>query len=853
MWPFRRSTQNGLENEIAFHIEERVRDLIQTGLSEPEARRRVRHEFGGAQQVGEQCRDARPGRWLDLLAADLRDSLRAIRKRPALTLTIVATIGICTALNTSVFTVVDSLLLRPLPFDQAGRLIVLANQYPKAGITDQEESAAGDYFERSQAVDTLSSQAIYQMVSYPVDHGGGVTQVRGVSVTPSFFDVLRVRPAQGRFFDLAESEPGKDLAVVLTDGFWRERFGGQPALGSQIRIDGRVRTVVGILPPGFRFMTSGARYFVPLALSPEEKRARHSNNYRYLARLRDGATIEQVRAQVDALNLRALDLLPQVKHLILESGFYTHIEPLQSWIMRHVRPSLRLLWAGALLVLLAGAANLAGLSLARAHARTPETATRLALGATGADLVRRAVVDGLVQALAGGAVGVAAGTLLLRALDRSLLPGAVEIEVSPLVAVYAMGGAILAGLLASLVSLAPALSKTGLRPGARGVTGRGLLLRRVFVIAQVAFAFVLAGGAALLTVSLRELLWTATTHLPRASHPRNEDLLQSADRIVRGLAGIPTVSSAGGASNLPFATSFNDIVVMADGYVPKVGESVVSPIQFLVTPGFMETLALQPIHGRLFEDRDTSGSARPVVVDERLARRFWPAQNPVGKKMYFPGAPPDFRMTVVGVVRSIRLKDLAGSGNPNGVYFRPWSAAPTRRFSFVWRGPDATVPAVRREFARLSPGTALFELASMAERRDGSLSARRTAHGLVLLFAGVAALLTALGLHGLLAFLVSQRRREIGIRLAIGCAPGRIFTGVLADGAALSGIGLLVGTVLAASLTPWIASQLYGVAPLDAPVLLAVAILIGAISIAATILPALRASRVDPIHALREN
>lgn len=864
----RRGQEFELQRELAFHVEEKVADLVKAGFSEDDARRKVRQEFGGIDQVLEECRDRRPGQWLERFGKDVTHSVRGMRKRPVLALTIVLTVAVCVAVNTAVFTVVDSLLIRSLPFPRADRLISMSNQYPKAGVFDQDASAAGDYFDRQGSIPAIAEQALYQFVAFPVDRSGEVIQLRGMMATPSLFRLLRVSPAQGRLFAGNESEPGKGSVVILTNGLWREMFGGGEAVGKDLRIGGTSYRVIGILPAGFRFIAPDVRFFVPLTLGPQSRRERHSNGYRLIARLADGATVEQARAQINTLNARVLDQTPDLKPLLLDAGYYTHVEALQPWLMRRARESLQLLWIGALLVLLAGAANLAGLSLARAHAQLPELARRVALGATRADNIRRSLIDGLLPALAGGLCGIAVGKFALRLVNSELLPGAADISISPNVIAYALAGAALAGLFAGIVSMAPLryldLGRS-IQVGFRSGTLRGSRLRKLFVVVQTALAFVLLNGAGTLTASIRELLrvdpgfrianvWTASTNFTGSIDVQTPTGRNSIDRVLTGIRSLPGVELAGGGTGVPFSSGYNDTVIAPEGYSAKPGESLISPIQLRVTPGYLETLGLRAVHGRLFDARDTNESQRVVILDERLARRFFGDADAVGKRLYFPPTPrPDAWITVVGVVRSIRLEDLSGAGNPNGVYYLPWHQNPSRQLGIVWRGRDETAALIRSEFARLAPGGALFELRSMTERQELTLSARRTARALVLVFAAVAVLLTALGINGLLAFMVSQQHREIGIRLAIGCRSGQVFNLFLSRGARLISIGILAGLGLAIGWKPALAKYVYGVAPVEPWVLAASAVLIGLVAITAVALPAFRASRVDPILALRDN
>jgi len=862
----RREQEAALEKELRFHIEERVRDLMQSGMPEQEARRRVRLEFGGMEQVQEQCRDVRRGRRWERWAKDFQYALRTLRKSPGAAATMILTVTVCVAVNTGVFTVVDSLLLRPLPFEDADRLVAMTNLYPKAGMIDQDGSAAGDYIDRDGTLPAIREQALYRFVTHPVDRGGTPNQMRGLAVTPSFLPLLRVRPALGRQFTENEGVIGKHRVVILTEAARREMFGDGEVLGQQVRISGQPYTVAGVLPRAFRFMAADVRYLIPIALTDEEKRGRHANGYRYLARLRDGATVQEAQSQVDALNAQLLERLPTLKELLVNAGFRTHVKELQPFVVRKIRNSLQLLWAGALLVLLVGAVNVAGLALARASSRKREMATRIALGATRGDLVRQCVLENVMPASIGGLLGAAGGVIALRLLNYDLLPGAAEIRPEAVVLLYAMCGALFAGVLAGLASLVPLRGMElarAMHDGSRGGTTRSIHLRRVFVVAQVSLAFVLLNSAGVLTASIRELwrvnpgfriedVWTASTYLPSANYPEGADLRAAMDRIVQGTAALGGVAIAGGGSAAPFADDYDDNVVMAEGYVMKPGESAISPVRLRITPGYLETFGIQLVQGRVFDARDRSDAARVVMVDERLAARFWPGQNPVGRRMYYPGDQPKDGFIVVGVVRTVRLEDLSGAGNQNGVYYIPWAQGPARAMTIAWRGRAESVAALRSEFARLVPGAALFDVRSMEERQELTLAARRAAQAMVLVFAGVAVLLTAIGVNGLLAFLVTQRRREIGIRMAIGCRPAGVYGMFLREGLVLVSIGLVVGFGAATALRPWIANQLYGVGALEPAVLAVVLGLIAGISMTAISFPAWRAARVDPVSVLGE-
>lgn len=855
-----------LDKEIRDHLSRLVEDFRAQGLSEVEARRRAQLELGHASLVTEECRDERPFQWLARLQSDFRFGLRSLTKQPAATLAIVFTVAICVALNTAVFTVVDSLLLRPLPFDRPDRLIIMSNQYPKAGVSDQDNSAGADFFDRPAAVPALAEHALYDFTANTFRLGGSPVQVPGLQVTPSFLPLLRARLAQGRNFLDSEAKPGQTRVLILTDSFARELSPNASPIGQEVRVNDAPFKVVGVLPKDFRFVSSEIRFLVPINLSPELARSRHSNSYKYIARLADGATIEQVKAQVDALNIRLLEQQPELRDLIVRAGYYVKVAYFQPWLMRQVQPSLQLLWLGALLVLLIGAVNLAGLALARANSKLRESATRLALGASWQDLARLCLIENILPACIGAGLGAAIGEYGLRFAPTSMLPGAAEIRPDLLVAAYALAGGCLAGALAGLAALIPLrklILARAMHDGGRAGTTRGNKLRRLLVAGQVGLAFLLLNGAGVLTASLRELMkvdpgfqvantWSATTYLPGEAFSKEEDLRKTYDRLLGALRQAPGVQNAALAGNLPYDSDFSDSVIMPEGYTLKPGESAISPTRLEVSPGFFDTLGIPFIEGRAFDQRDTGGAPRGVIIDESLAKRYWPNQSPLGRHMVYPTAPPDQRHTVIGVVRNIKHQNLSGEGNPNGAYYVALAQNTRRIFHLSWRGNADSVAGVRQAFQQVVPNAALFDVQSMTDRQELTLASRRVAQGIVGIFAAVALLLSGIGLYGLLAFLLSQRRREVGIRLALGCQPAGVAGLFLRDGLALTGLGLVAGLGLAWLAKPWLESQLYAVSPVEPWVIAGVAATLALVALLAILLPALRATRIDPTQVLHE-
>jgi putative ABC transport system permease protein len=597
--------------------------------------------------------------------------------------------------------------------------------------------------------------------------------------------------------------------------------------------------------------------------------------------LKLGATLQQAQAQVNALNNANLERFPEFKELLINAGFNTKVKPLQDMLTAGVKGNLYLLWGGAFLVLLIGGLNIANLALARLALRRKELATRIALGAGRAQLMRQLILENLGLALLGGMGGIALGAGVLRTLNTIGLknfPRAGEVHMDGAVVLVSLALSLAAGLFVGLFPLA-SISKIGVsdalheesRTGTTGKKSRSA--RQLLVAAQIGFAFALLVGAGLLLASFRLLLQvnpgfnpngvvTASVGLPRARYSKSEDLRGFMNRALPAVRAIPGVSLAGATDAIPLGGNHNDSVILAEGYQMRPGESLISPLNMSVTPGYFETLGIGMIRGRSFDERDTENAPRVVIVDERLAQHFWPDRDPIGRRMYMPGNAKDLLkidehtvwLSVVGVARTLRYENLDGSGAPVGAYYFPNSQDPAGSFTFALKtvgDESSVVRALRAEISRLDPGLAIFDVHSMSERMDISLSSRRTSMILANAFGGVALFLASLGIYGVLAYLVAQRTREIGIRVALGSTRGGILKLILREGFALVAIGLVLGVAGAASLQKAMAGEIYGVRPLDPFVLASVVALLASVALAACAAPARRAMCVEPIVALR--
>jgi predicted permease len=703
--------------------------------------------------------------------------------------------------------------------------------------------------------------------------------------TPSLFGVLRAQPLRGRLLEARDGEPGQDRKVVLGYGLWQRLFAGrEDAIGRDLRINGLPHTVVGVLPRDFQFVDPEASFWLPLAFTPEDRAddRRHSNSYGMVARLAPGATVDQAQGQLDALNRANLERFPAMKQVLLDAGFTTLVQPLRQRLVRDVRGTLYLLWGGVLCVLLIGCVNVANLALVRATTRGREMAARESLGAGRWRLLRQLLVESLLLTSVAAAGGTLLAALLVRALVANAaerIPRGAEITLGAPTLLLAAGLAVGLGLLLALIPMlhgGRASLAQALRQESRGGTaGRGATaLRRGLVAAQVAFAFVLLLGAGLLLASFQELLavqpgfepagvLTGKVSLPSSSYPEDPQLRTWAERALERVRALPGIGAAAFGNTTPFSGSYSDSVILAETYQAPPGESLISPAENIVTPGYFAALGIPVLAGRAIDERDTATSQRVVLVDQRLAEKFWRGRDPIGQRMYQvesaeeigrPSPDTDWR-TVVGVVAAVKQRGLASPDERVGAYYFPYAQEPRRSMTLVARvdgDPLLVANAVRRELAALDPELPLYDVQTMTARVEGSVAGRRAAVALAAGFGLVALLLATLGLYGVLAYQVSQRTREIGIRMALGSESGRVFKLVLSEGAALVGVGLVVGLVGLFALRRTLSAELYGVTPFEPGVLAAVGGLLAVVALAACLVPARRAARIDPVVALSD-
>ncbi len=825
---------------------------------------------------------------MDRLLQDVRFAIRLLWKDRNFSLTTIATLALCLAANVAIFAVVSGVLLKPLPFPEPDRLIRFSNKYPGAGVDTGGFNGVPDYFDRKRDMTALEETAVFREAGVTISGSGlgEAERLTSLLVTPSFFRVVRAQAHRGQLFTDAQGEIGQEKVVILAHGLWQRLFGGRDdAIGQDLRLGGEPYKIAGVMPPGFVFLNPEIQLFRPAAFTAREKsdESRHSNNWQQFARLKPGATLEQAQSQLDAINAANLERFPQWREILKNARFSSEVVDFQANLIGERRSTLTMLWGGAIVVLLIGCVNVANLVLVRSTSRIRELATRHAMGATFGRLTRQALTESIVLSVAGGLAGLGLGWWALRAapffgFDR--LPSGSGLQLDATVVGFTLLLIALVGIGVGMIPVV-AMRRANMaqvirEEGRSGTQGRGpKLMRRVLVTSQVAFALMLLIGAGVLLASFDRVMTidpgfradnvvTGTISLP-ASRYKDAAAVQGATaRILERLRGLPGVESAGMTTTLPFSGNYSDSVILAEGYQMQPGESLISPGQVTVSDGYFEAMGAKLIAGRYFNRDDIEGRPRVLIIDDRLARRFWPNGDAVGKRMYFPDdinkmmAKPreDQMLTIVGIIEPMRLRGLVDTQAQRiGSYFSPLGQMSPRTLGIAIRtaqAPESLIESARREIAQLDPEMPFYGVRTMEDRLSTSLMDRRTPMLLATGFAVVALFLAAIGIYGVLAYQVSQRRREIGIRMALGAESGSIFNLVIKEGGLIVGLGAVLGLAGAFLLRQTLQSQLYETGAMDPQVVAAVAGVLVAVALIACVLPARRAAKTDPLIALSD-
>src|ERR1700678_3996906 len=827
---------------------------------------------------------------MGILLQDVRYALRTLIKKPTFTIVAVMTLALGVGANTAIFSIVNAVLLRSLPYRDPDRLVRIFFNEPGVGLRDVR-------FSKPELDDLQTRAGVFEDVTPIFEGSENLTgaerpeRIEGVNGSFSYFSMLGATPQIGRLFDPQDFALGFAPVVVISDGLWHRSYGADPnVLGRTLQIDNDPYTIIGVLPRGFRHpgpTVSGDVEALGAAGVSADPFPPPIRGTRVLisgiGRLKPGLTLAQAQARLTAMAAQLrhdfpTDYPPQAQWTI-------EIQPLQETLVGNVRPMLLVLMGAVILIVFIVSLNIANLLLARASGRQQEMAVRLALGASRGRLVRQMLTESMLLSLIGGAAGIATavGTLgfILRFVPANV-PRLNEVRIDWVVLAFALLISILTGL---VFGLAPALHSaksavsSAIREGGRGSgystkTGR---LRDVLIVSELAFAVVLMVGAGLLLRTLRDLLQenpgfnptqvvTANMQLPHTNDPKTDpyrDIPRKTTfgrELLRRMNSIPGVELAAITSALPATNSNPNAVggLAIEGFAiedrPVESSQDLRAERIRISPDYFKVMQATLLRGRSFTEGDEDGKQPAAIIDESTARKYWPTRDPLGRQVRFGKDPTKPWTTVVGIIKDIRSDGLDIDGVPH-IYVSVYQD-PSKQVSVVLRTSlPATLlePQIRHEIQNIDPGLPVFNVSSMNDILDRSLASRRFSADLVGGFAGLAVLLASIGIYGLLAYMVGQRSREIGLRMALGAPRDDILKLFLRKGVALAGMGIVAGVVVSASTASMMASLLYGVRPHDPAVFLIVPLLLLAVAALASYLPARRATKVDPMIALRES
>lgn len=871
-------------DEVRAHLEARAEQLVRRGLAPSDARAEALRRFGALSfdEARDRLYDSarrreervRHRERLDMLRQDVRFALRTFRRRPGFVAAVIGTFALGLGASTAMFSLVDATLLRALPFLAPERLVVLWGVAgPERDIRGASIPEVADWRAMNHALAEVSA---YDPTSLNLRTREGAERVRTEMVSASYFPLLGVRAARGRTFG-AEEDRSADAnpVVVVSHDFWQTRFAGDPSLvGRAITLNDRPLTVIGIMPEGFRGLSFDAELWIPVSMvsltaSPDLFTARGTRWLMAIGRLRDGVTIAGAQRDLDAVAARLAEEHPDVNR---DRG--VRLMSLEENYLGATRAMLLTLLAAVLLFLLITCANVTSLQLVRATARRGEIAVRLALGAGRRRLVRQLLTEGLILSLLGGAAGVALAYWSVAALvplvPAGLLPSYARLAVDVRVLLFALVLTVLCGLvcglapalLASRQSLATALNESAraASPGIGRIRRPGV--QQMLVAGEVALALVLLIGAGLMLRSLArqfavptgiraEGVLAARVSLPAARYDPAATAA-FAERLLERLRAVPSVAEAAVGSDLPFTNNSSAANLVIDGGDPE-------PIRYYrhrVSPTYFRTLGIPIIRGRGFGALDRADSPPVAIVSDAMARRFWPGTDPIGRRLRL-GAAPGNEAVIVGVAATARFRDLttdlAAPGSEPDVYF-PLAQRPDRDLEIAVRSRTGALPSaalLKRELAAIDPSLPVFAVQPLSDVVAAQSATARFGSVVLAVFSTAALLLAAIGIYGVIAFVVGMSRREIAIRMALGAEPRAVLALVVRNGVLLAGLGIVIGLAGAAMGTRALSGQLFGVSATDPATFAAVATAVLIVALAASWLPARRAAGIDPQSALR--
>jgi predicted permease len=823
---------------------------------------------------------------MSAFSQDLRYAFRALLARPGFSIVAVLSLAIGIGANSAIFSVASALLLRPLPYANADRQVILWNTSPGLGITEDWFSTA-QYFDIKNGTQSFEDVAIAIGANSNLTGDGEPERIGTIRMSSNLLPMLGVRPFLGNLFGLDDDQPGKTGKVLLGYSTWMRRYGGDHGvIGRPLTLNGQPYEVIGVLPASFSLprevmptlgVVDDAEVVLPLPLAANAAEVRNREDYNIIATLRPGVAIAQARVELDALTARLRrehpDFYPP------NGGLTFRVLPLQEQAVGRVRLALLVLVASVAFVLLIACANVANLLLSRALARQREVAVRAALGASRWRIVRQLLTESLVLAATGGFVGLLVSFFCLqgiRSLGAASVPRLHEIAIDWRVLLFTFAISVVAGV---LFGLAPALRLStldlhgSLKDASRGsagasvVWGRGRNLRRLLVVAELALSVMLLIGAGLLIRSFSHLQNVSpgfnptnvlTFELTMTGRKYNDvdAVLETYRQLWARLSTLPGVTAAGGVTALPLSQMMAWGPITIEGRTAPEGEKFINADIRVVGGDYFRAMDIPLLKGRLFsQEYDTRTSPRVVVIDGRMAKQFWPGEDPIGKRIRTGGfdvTPDTPWMTIVGVVGAVRQDAL--DADSRIAYYRFQGQTPSRAMNVVVRSASDTSglgARVTGEIRALDPDLPIYKMRTMGERVEASLSERRFSMLLLTLFALLALGLAAIGIYGVLAYLVSQGTRELGIRLALGAAPRDLLLLVVRQGMSVAATGMTLGLAGAFVLTRFMRALLFGVNASDPATFAAIALLLTLVALAACYVPARRAARIDPVVSLR--
>ena len=857
-----RSDRQDLASELEAHLELLIEEHLRRGLSPVEARRRAILRLGGPQSIAESWHDQRVLPLLDTVPRDARLAVRRLVHEPSFAAVCIVTLAVAVGANTAMFSAVNAALIRPLPYPDADRVVQVWETNPQAERWGDWASYPDfeDWSRESHAFDGL---ALYRNARVRLTHGEYPEMLTAVRVSPSLFSVLRVEPMLGRTFLAEEGRPGQTDVAILSHGLWQRQFGSDPSIiGQSVPLDGRTYVVVGVMPPRFHFpsnlQSSGRPPDIWIPVVPDT--ARGSHNYRVIGRLKSDRTVVEARMDMERVVRMVGEVDPGHR------GRGAAVEGLQQHTVATIRPSLLLLMGAVVLVLLIACANVSGLLLARGVTRQREVALRLALGAASSRVLQQAVIEGIVLALAGAAAGLLLAHAGIRALVElaPALPlvkeAGLDGRVLTFTIVTALATGIVFGVMPTLQALRVEANDVLKEGGTRHAGGaRVSAIRTVLTVGEVALALALSIGAALLMRSFANVrsveagfdptgVVTAFLAAPPSDAADGSRTVQFFERVIARLEEVPGVSAVAGASAVPLISNETS-PYRVEGVESAPGTDPVYAEQPKVTSGYFRVMGIGLLRGRTFSESDTRSAEAVAIVSKGLADRHWPSGDALGQRV---AVTDGMWRRIVGIAQDVRNDGLEASAKPT-IYI-PFDQFPRASISLVVRTREhsaATVTALRDAVREVAPTQPLFGDQTMEQVVGQSVSLRRFLMVLIGMFAGIAVLLGLVAVYGVLSYLVGQRRQEIAVRLALGATRSEILRLVASHGVVLGSVGVGLGLAASIALSRVLEGRLFGVSALDPGIYVLAAVLHLVVVVAASALPAWRATRVEALAALR--